>query len=44
MPGLSFNNKLISHDRGLHCNFVCLLLLYSKQINHFTANVAEWLN
>jgi ribonucleoside-diphosphate reductase subunit M2 len=31
MPGLSFNNKLISHDEGLHCDFACLL--YSKLIN-----------
>jgi ribonucleotide reductase beta subunit family protein with ferritin-like domain len=31
MPGLSFSNKLISPDEGLHCNFACLL--YSKLIN-----------
>ncbi len=31
MPGLSFSNKLISCDEGLHCNFACLL--YSKLIN-----------
>ena len=31
MPGLSFSNKLISHNEGLHCNFACLL--YSEQIN-----------
>ncbi len=31
MPGLSFSNKLISHDKGLHCDFACLL--YSKLIN-----------
>ena len=31
MPGLSFSNKLISRDEGLHCNFACLL--YSKVIN-----------
>jgi ribonucleoside-diphosphate reductase subunit M2 len=31
MPGLSFSNKLISRDKGLHCNFACLL--YSKLIN-----------
>ncbi len=31
MPGLSFSNKLISRNKGLHCNFACLL--YSKLIN-----------
>jgi ribonucleoside-diphosphate reductase subunit M2 len=31
MPGLSFSNKLISRDEGLHCDFACLL--YSKLIN-----------
>ena len=31
MPGLSFSNKLISRDEGLHCNFACLL--YSKLVN-----------
>ncbi len=31
MPGLSFSNKLISCNEGLHCNFACLL--YSKLIN-----------
>ena len=25
MPGLSFSNKLISHNKGLRCNFACLL-------------------
>ena len=35
MPGLSFSNKLISHDEGLHCNFTCLL--YSKLINRLPA-------
>ncbi len=25
MPGLSFANKLISRDEGLHCDFACLL-------------------
>jgi ribonucleotide reductase beta subunit family protein with ferritin-like domain len=34
MPGLSFSNKLISCDEGLHCNFACLL--YSKLINRLT--------
>jgi ribonucleoside-diphosphate reductase subunit M2 len=28
MPGLGFSNKLISHNKGLHCDFACLL--YSK--------------
>jgi ribonucleoside-diphosphate reductase subunit M2 len=32
MPGLSFSNKLISRDEGLHCDFACLL--YSKLTNH----------
>jgi ribonucleoside-diphosphate reductase subunit M2 len=31
MPGLCFSNELISHDKGLHCNFACLL--YSKLLN-----------
>ena len=31
MPGLSFSNELISRDKGLHCNFACLL--YSKLLN-----------
>ncbi len=31
MPGLSFSNELISRDKGLHCDFACLL--YSKLIN-----------
>jgi ribonucleotide reductase beta subunit family protein with ferritin-like domain len=31
MPGLGFSNKLISHDKGLHCDFACLL--YSKLTN-----------
>jgi ribonucleoside-diphosphate reductase subunit M2 len=31
MPGLSFSNKLMSCDEGLHCNFTCLL--YSRLIN-----------
>ena len=31
MPGLSFSNKCISRNKGLHCNFACLL--YSKLIN-----------
>ncbi len=31
MLGLSYSNKLISHNEGLHCNFACLL--YSKLIN-----------
>ena len=33
-PGLGFSNELISHDEGLHCNFVCLL--YSKLFNHLS--------
>jgi ribonucleotide reductase beta subunit family protein with ferritin-like domain len=31
MPSLSISNELISHDKGLHCNFACLL--YSKMNN-----------
>jgi ribonucleoside-diphosphate reductase subunit M2 len=31
MPGLSFSNALISQDKGLHCNFACLL--YLKLVN-----------
>jgi ribonucleoside-diphosphate reductase subunit M2 len=31
MPGLCFSNELISHNKGLHCNFACLM--YSKLIN-----------
>ncbi len=30
MTGLSFSNKLINHNKGLHCNFA--FLLYSKLI------------
>ncbi|KAH9307945.1 hypothetical protein KI387_035856, partial [Taxus chinensis] len=25
MPSLTFSNKLISRDEGLHCDFACLL-------------------
>ena len=35
MPGLSFSNKLISCNEGLHCNCACLL--YSKLINRLPA-------
>jgi ribonucleoside-diphosphate reductase subunit M2 len=31
MPGLSYSSKLISRNKGLHCDFACLL--YSKLIN-----------
>ncbi len=31
MPGLCFSNELISRNKGLHCNFACLL--YSKLVN-----------
>ena len=31
MPGLCFSNELISRDKGLQCDFTCLL--YSKLIN-----------
>ncbi|XP_023728900.1 ribonucleoside-diphosphate reductase small chain A [Lactuca sativa] len=33
MPGLTFSNKLISRDEGLHCDFACLLhSLLRKQL------------
>jgi ribonucleotide reductase beta subunit family protein with ferritin-like domain len=35
MPSLSFSNELISRDKGLYCNFTCLL--YSKLINRLPA-------
>ena len=35
MPGLCFSNELISHDEGMHCDFVCLL--FSKLINKLPA-------
>ena len=28
MPSLCFSNELINHNKGLHCNFACLM--YSK--------------
>jgi ribonucleoside-diphosphate reductase subunit M2 len=31
MPGLCFSNKLISRNKGIHCDFTCLI--YSKLIN-----------
>ena len=31
MPGLCFSNELISHNKGLHCDSLCLL--YSKLVN-----------
>ena len=31
MPGLCFSNEMISRDKGLRCNFACLL--YSKLVN-----------
>ncbi len=31
MPGLGFSNKLISCNKGLHCDFACLL--YFKLTN-----------
>jgi len=31
VSGLSFGNELIYRDKGLHCNFACLL--YSKLVN-----------
>jgi len=40
MPGLSFSNEFISRDKGLHCNFTCLL--YSKLLNRLPeARVVE---
>ena len=35
MPDLSFSNKLISRNEGLHCNFACIL--YSKLITRLPA-------
>jgi ribonucleotide reductase beta subunit family protein with ferritin-like domain len=31
IPGLCFSNKLISRNKGLHCNFACLM--YSKLVS-----------
>jgi ribonucleotide reductase beta subunit family protein with ferritin-like domain len=31
MPGLGFSNEIISRNKGLHCDFACLL--YSKLTN-----------
>jgi ribonucleoside-diphosphate reductase subunit M2 len=31
MPGLCFSNELISRNKGLHCNFACLM--YSKLVS-----------
>ncbi len=43
MPGLSFSNELISRDKGLHCDFTCLL--YSKLLNRLPeARVIEIIN
>ena len=43
MPGLSFSNKLISRDEGLHCDFACLL--YSKLINRLSeSRIVEIIN
>ena len=43
MPGLSFSNKLISRDEGLHCNFACLQ--YSKLINRLSeSRIVEIIN
>jgi len=40
IPGLCFSNKLISHDKGMHCDFACLH--YSKLINKLlTVRIAE---
>ncbi|RWS21673.1 ribonucleoside-diphosphate reductase subunit M2-like isoform X4 [Leptotrombidium deliense] len=30
MPGLTFSNELISRDKGLHCDFACLLFSYVR--------------
>ena len=40
MPGLCFSNELISRDKGMHCDFACLL--YSKLVNKLsTACITE---
>ena len=36
MPGLCFSNKLIICNKGLHCNFACLI--YAKLINRLPAH------
>jgi ribonucleoside-diphosphate reductase subunit M2 len=30
MPGLTFSNELISHDKGMHTDFTCLLFSHLK--------------
>jgi ribonucleoside-diphosphate reductase subunit M2 len=43
MPGLYFSNVLINQDKGLHCNFACLL--YSKLVNCLTmSRIIEIIN
>ncbi|KAG1880873.1 ferritin-like superfamily [Suillus subluteus] len=34
MPGLTFSNKLISRDRGMHTDFACLLFSHLKRRPH----------
>ncbi|KAI5996644.1 ferritin-like superfamily, partial [Pisolithus marmoratus] len=34
MPGLTFSNELISHDKGMHTNFACLLFSHLKRCLH----------
>lgn len=36
MPGLTFSNELISRDKGLHCDFACLLY-----VNHLQNKLSE---
>ena len=40
MPGLCFSNELISRNKGMHCDFTCLI--YSKLVNKLpTARITE---
>ncbi|KAF9233652.1 ribonucleotide reductase [Melanogaster broomeanus] len=34
MPGLTFSNELISHDKGMHADFACLLFSHPKRRPH----------
>ncbi|KAG1883051.1 ribonucleotide reductase small subunit [Suillus subluteus] len=34
MPGLTFSNKLISRDEGMHADFACLLFSHLKRRPH----------
>ncbi|KAG1844861.1 hypothetical protein F4604DRAFT_1819840 [Suillus subluteus] len=34
MPGLTFSNKLISRDEGMHADFACLFFSHLKRRPH----------